>query len=276
MRPTLLPLVALVAFGCKPAAPAARTPPRPEQQRIALVQAIQRADYQGDRAALQRLHRELSAVPEDPPTAARQRYWEGFALWRRAINGANEKPPPDDLRTDLVAALSDFDRSLVADSKFDDANVGRISCLQFLAFVDRADPARSRESVSRFVTLFKEIAPRAQDNPRFQWIRGLSDWYTPPGSSPEVVQQHMEKAMATYAHGAELARAQKGSVIDPLDPSWGEPENLMSLAWCSLNKTTPDPQRAEAYARQALALVPDWHYVRDILLPQIQSARASR
>ena len=26
----------------------------------------------------------------------------------------------------------------------------------------------------------------------------------------------------------------------------------------------------------ALALVPDWHYVRDILLPQIQSARASR
>ena len=82
--------------------------------------------------------------------------------------------------------------------------------------------------------------------------------------------------MATYAHGAELARAQRGRVNDPLDPSWGEPENLMSLAWCSLNKTTPDPQRADAYARQALALVPDWHYLRDILLPQIQSARASR
>ncbi len=93
--------------------------------------------------------------------------------------------------------------------------------------------------MSRFVALFKEIGPRAEDNPRFQWIRGLSDWYTPPGSSPEVVQQHMEKAMATYAHGAELARAQKGMVTDPLDPSWGEPENLMSLAWCSLNKTTP-------------------------------------
>lgn len=276
MRPLLLPLVALVALGCKPAAPAARTLPRPQQQRIALVQAIQRADYQGDRAALQRLHQELSAVPEDPPTAARQRYWEGFALWRRAINGANEKPPPEDLRTDLVAALSDFDRSLAADSTFDDANVGRISCLQFLAFVDRDDPARSRESVSRFVALFKEVGPRAQDNPRFLWIRGLSDWYTPPGSSPEVVEQHMEKALATYARGVELARAQRGRVIDPLDPSWGEPENLMSLAWCNLTMRTPDPQRADAYARQALALVPDWHYVRDILLPQIQNARASR
>ncbi len=276
MRPLVLSLLALVVSGCKPAAPATQRPPRPDQQRIALVQAIQRADYQGDRAALRRLHQELSAVPEDPATAARQRYWEGFALWRRAINGANERPPPDDLRLDLVAALSDFDRSLAADQHFDDANVGRISCLQFLAFVDRADPARSRESVSRFVALLKEVGPRARDNPRFQWIRGLSDWYTPPGSSSEVIQQHMEKAMATYAHGAELARAQKAMVTDPLDPSWGEPENLMSLAWCSLNKTTPDPQQAEVYARQALALVPDWHYVRDILLPQIQSARASR
>jgi hypothetical protein len=109
----------------------------------------------------------------------------------------------------MVAALADFDRSLEADPRFDDSNVGRISCLQFLAFIDRADPEKSRASVSRFIALFKEIGPRAQDNPRYQWIRGLSDWYTPPGSSPEVVQKHTEKAMATYARGAELARAQR-------------------------------------------------------------------
>jgi hypothetical protein len=269
-------LLVLVATGCKTPEPAVEAPPSQAQQRVALVQAIQRADYQGERPALQRLHQELSALPEDPASAARQRYWEGFALWRRAINGANEKPMPEDLRADLLGALSDFDRSLAADARFDDSNVGRISCLQFLAFLDRGDPEKLKESVGRFVALFKEVSPRAQDNPRFQWVRGLSDWYTPPGSSPEVVQQHMEKAMATYARGAALARQQKGRVTDPLDPSWGEPENLMSLAWCSLNKTMPDPQQAEAYARQALALVPDWHYVKDILLPQIQSAQATR
>ena len=82
--------------------------------------------------------------------------------------------------------------------------------------------------------------------------------------------------MVTYARGVELARAQKARVTDPLDPSWGEPKNLMSLAWCSLNKTTPDSGQADTYARQALALVPDWHYVKDILLPQIQSAQATR
>jgi len=277
MRPTPLLLLAVAAgSGCKTSTPAAEAPPSPAQQRVALVQGIQRADYQGDRPALARLHQELSALPEDPTSAARQRYWEGFALWRRAINGSNEKLPPEDLRADLVQAIADFERSLEADPKLDDSNVGRISCLQFLAFLDHATPEKSKPNVERFLALFKELAPRAQDNPRFLWIRGLAEWWTPPGSAPEVIEHRHARSLATYAQGAELARQQKGRVTDPLTPSWGEPENLMSLAWCSLNKSSPDAAQAENYARQALALVPDWHYVRDILLPQIQSARASR
>ena len=276
MRATVLLLVAVTAPGCRTSAPTAEAPPSLARQRVALVQAIQRADFQGDRPALARLHQELSALPEDPASAARQRYWEGFALWRRAINGNNEKPPPEDLQSDLQGAIADFERSLAANPSFDDANVGRISCMQFLAFLQRGTPETSKPLVDRFLALFKEVAPRAQDNPRFLWIRGLGEWWTPPGSTPEVVERRQEKSMATYAQGAELARQQKGRVTDPLTPSWGEPENLMSLAWCSLNKTTPDAAQAEAYARQALAMVPDWHYVRDILLPQIQSERASR
>jgi hypothetical protein len=31
---------------------------------------------------------------------------------------------------------------------------------------------------------------------------------------------------------------------------------------------------AEQYAQSALALVPHWHYVRDILLPQIRKKKA--
>jgi len=47
----------------------------------------------------------------------------------------------------------------------------------------------------------------------------------------------------------------------------------MSLAWSSLNRATPDVNAADQYAHAALALVPYWHYVRDILLPQIQTAK---
>ena len=51
-------------------------------------------------------------------------------------------------------------------------------------------------------------------------------------------------------------------------------ELLMSLAWSNLNRTTPDLTAAEQYAEAALKLVPYWHYLRDILMPQIRAAQA--
>lgn len=68
-------------------------------------------------------------------------------------------------------------------------------------------------------------------------------------------------------------REQKGGESDPLEPSWGEAELLMSLAWSHLNKSSPDPEAAQRCADAALELVPYWHYVRDILLVQIRDAR---
>jgi hypothetical protein len=48
----------------------------------------------------------------------------------------------------------------------------------------------------------------------------------------------------------------------------------MSLAWSNLNRTTPDLNAAEQDAQAALKMVPFWHYVRDILIPQIRAAQA--
>ncbi len=50
----------------------------------------------------------------------------------------------------------------------------------------------------------------------------------------------------------------------------------MSLAAANLYRPTPDLVAAGQYAREALALVPNWHYVRDILLPSIEAAKAKR
>jgi hypothetical protein len=47
----------------------------------------------------------------------------------------------------------------------------------------------------------------------------------------------------------------------------------MNLAWSNLHKTAPDIPAAKQYAASALQLVPYWHYVRDILVPQIQNAK---
>jgi hypothetical protein len=84
-----------------------------------------------------------------------------------------------------------------------------------------------------------------------------------------------DKAIETYQKGLEAARKGVGRSSDPLEPSWGEPELLMNLAWSNLNRTKPDLNAADEYAHAALKLVPYWHYVRDILLPQIQAAKAA-
>ena len=39
------------------------------------------------------------------------------------------------------------------------------------------------------------------------------------------------------------------------------------------NRATPDLQSAATDAEAARALVPYWHYVKDILIPQIQAAQ---
>ena len=48
----------------------------------------------------------------------------------------------------------------------------------------------------------------------------------------------------------------------------------MGDSWSNLHRTKPDLEAAEQYAKGSLALVPYWHYVRDILLPQIEEAKA--
>jgi hypothetical protein len=232
-----------------------------------LVARIQRADYEGDRAALQRLYEQLS--PRDSgngPLGSRVRYWRGFALWRRAFNGFNESPPPADLARDLETAIREFDDAVRLDAGFVDAKVGAISCMQALASLSRNDPERIQELVPRFMQLFKESLAAAPDNPRLLWVYGAQQWYNASQGRGD-----QETAKATYLKGLGLARKQKTD--GPLEPAWGEPELLMSLAWSSLNAATPDAQAAEEYARQALTLVPHWHYVRDILMPQIRGRK---
>jgi tetratricopeptide (TPR) repeat protein len=248
-----------------------------------LVARIQRADYEGDRATLKRLYDALTPVltpaggighnNADDRLASRVHYWRGFALWRRAINGFNDSVDPKDLEADLRHALGEFDEALSRDSKFADASVGSIGALQGLAFLYRNDPVAIQEFIPRLVQLLKDGVTTAPDNPRFLWVYGGSQGYSPPGLSPTQVDERRAKAIATYQRGLELSRKQKNGAGDPLEPAWGEPELLMSLAWANLNRPQPDPRAAEEYARQALALVPHWRYMRDILMPQIEKAR---
>ena len=238
------------------------------EQCARIIAQIQRADYEGDRAAMQRGYDELKPFMEDQKLASRIRYWRGFAQWRRAINGFNDAVDPKELEQDLNTALDEFRIATEKDPTFVDAKVGTISCLGFLAFMNRKDQTRAKELVGQILPLVKEADEMDPDNPRLIWVHGPILW----NSSPER-GGGQDKAIQNYQRGIESSTKIKTS-DDPLEPSWGKPELMMSLAYCYLNADSIDVNAAERYARNALEVVPYWHYVRDILLPQIVAAKA--
>ena len=239
------------------------------EQAARIVAQIQRADYEGDRTAMQRGYDDLKPFMEDQKLAPRIRYWRGFAQWRRAINGFNDAVDPRELEQNLNTALDEFKSALEKDPKFVDAKLGIISCNGFLLFVEPKDDARQKERIDRILALEKEATATAPDNPRLIWVRGPILWNSPPERGGGE-----DKAMQNYEHGLEVCSKIKPS-NDPLEPSWGKPELLMNLAYVHLNsKVKPDLEAAERYARGALEIVPYWHYTRDILLPQILAAKA--
>ena len=213
----------------------------------------------------------LERFVTDPKLASRVRYWRGFALWRRAINGFNESNDPKDLQKDLELAVVEFRESSADDPSFVDARIGAISCLSFLVFLANGDSARMQNLIAQSSSLVKEVKASDPDNPRFLWVMGPILWNIPAERGGG-----QDQAIAGYTKGLELARKTKLSSGQTIEPTWGEPELLMSLAWSNLNRTAPDLKWAEVFARSALALVPYWHYVRDILLPQIQTAEVAR
>jgi hypothetical protein len=245
-----------------------------EQRTVGVITRIQRADYEGNRPELRRLLHELTPGGGNRQFSARVHYWRGFALWRRALNGFNEMADPEDLAADLEAAVREFEQSYALDGGFADARIGMLSCLQNLAFIHRHDSATLERLISRFVPMLKELSVTARDNPRFLWVYGASQWYALPGLSEAQIADRRAAALATYRTGLEHARRRQSA--GPMEPSWGEPELLMNLAWSTLNAAPPDLAAAERHAAEALAIVPHWHYVRDILIPQIRQTKAQR
>lgn len=242
-----------------------------DDARTAMARVVWRlrvADYEGNQERMQAQFEALAPWTDTDGLAARAHYWRGFAQWRRAINGFNDSLGAAELEGDLNRAVEEFRAAFAADTTLADAQIGEVSSLGYLMFLHRQELPRLKELAGQMGPVLKRLRATAADNPRFIWVEGPMLWQRTPeqGGGPA-------KAMEGYRRGLALIRAGTGRSKDPLDPSWGEPELLMNLAWSQLNAPTPDPVAAEKNARAALKLVPNWHYVRDILMKQIAEAR---
>ena len=262
-------LLALLALANAPAAMSAQ---QSNKELGTIVSQIRRADYADDRAALQTLYRRLEVPASDQKLASRVKYWRGFALWRRAINGFNDGIERADLQKDLETGRNEFEQAARMDPTFADAKVGELGCISLIGYVLLENGAQMGDPpVQKIFVDMRRLRSEAEaidkDNPRLLWVMGPNVWKSPPERGGGEA-----KAMEMYEKGLAVIRRQRAKG-DPLEPVWGEPELLMNLAYANLNRQAPDLKAAEAYANEALTLVPYWHYVRDILKPQIEQAK---
>lgn len=263
--PVVLSLSALVLSFLVVGAPAFAGPPSEEDRSLAAAAAaVLSADYRGDRAELARRADELTAGRKGRRDAHRE-YWIAFAWWRRGINGFNETPPPADLRPDFEKGAAHARAALAADPSLEDARGALAGCLVGQFYVQPAPDAERRAALARELTeVMKTLAENGPGNPRSLWMVGGSQAFAP---KPDVA-----RAAETYRRGLAAARAEALSAPgrEAWKPSWGAPELLMSLAYLYAFGPSPDKRVALAYADGALSMAPEWHYVKDILIPKIE------
>jgi hypothetical protein len=248
---------------------AARVSAEPRENVVKIVGQIQRADYEGKRAELMRLFEELEPFAKNEELGSRARYWRGFAMWRRAMNGYNDSTERAEIQEDLERAVEEFVESAKQGNGYVEAKIGEFSCVTFLAYgVEMKDAERRNALIGRRSELLKELEAKAAENPRMAWVLGSSLWYT-----PEQFGGGQENAMVMYEKGLVAARKERTEAADALDPAWGEAELRMNLAWSNLNRKTPDLAAAEKNGQLALEIVPYWHYMKDVLMAQIMEAK---
>ncbi|HEV7767050.1 MAG TPA: hypothetical protein VGQ76_18765 [Thermoanaerobaculia bacterium] len=257
-----LPWVAilLLLLGCCASAPQTKPQSSAAQELAKLKASVMSADYRADFDALTKLRDELAQWPRTKELAYLARYWSGYASWRIAMNGANHAMKREEMAKHLHAAATDFYTSTRLEPQFADAWSAAALVNSWLATFD-ADTMRERLSLSQM--LFARAEALDARNPRVLWAKAAFLLFTPASQGGSV-------SCAINVYRRMLAEGERRGVdaSSPL-PDWGKPEALMSIAFARLQETPADLTAARAEAQAALEVVPEWSYVRDTLLPQI-------
>jgi len=241
---------------------------------VAWMERVKAADYKGDLTALESLFKESEELLQNKENRSRIHYWRGFAMWRKAINGFNEPALPKGMDKDLLRAADEFRAAADADPDFVDAKIGEFSSLGYFMYLNTVSEPKvaSEETIKELGARASKLAQACiaaePANPRLVWVLGPVRWnQTGPRAGQDAAIESYHKALSAWKESPPKAK-------HPLDPVWGDAELWMNLAWSYLNKRERNVAEAEKCAIEALRLVPHWHYVKNILMPQIKAAKS--
>ncbi len=243
--------------------------PSPDHRLVTAKPKLMSADYRGDLDELARLREEVLPLAGDPALGYLAHYWAGFASWRIAINGGSRGMSAEDLIANLEKAAANFEASIRLKDDFADGYAAAASVNGWLGAFDmsRNKSTETPERIKKFWSLLARATELEPDNPRVLWVKAVPLLILPPDKGG-----NLNGAIELYRRMDEVSQA-TSDAGSPL-PDWGKPEALMSLAFAHLQQSELASAREEAQA--ALRLQPEWSYVRDILVPQIEAAQRKR
>ena len=219
---------------------------------------VDRAVVTGDERALEALHTELLAVLESQkPPATGLRHETAYTAWRLShLVGRHDKGRMADLLSEAQAHLD-----ILLEAAPDDAEA--------LALRGSAIGGRITDVLSGIWlgpdadASLKKAAELAPDNPRIALLTGIKHRFTPSmaGGGLERAEQTLRRSLTLF----QSEKARDGW------PHWGKVD---ALIWLGIVLAAQgEVVEARSFYDQALALEPDYAWIREELIPKLAAPR---
>jgi hypothetical protein len=261
LLPAIEPAKSRAARATLPQAPAQPAPPA-KGMLIEARNLAYDANYRNDQAGLRAAIAAIEPLVKDPELEAYAHYYLSWTYWSLTASQIDAK--------DMTAALESANRA-VTHARASVTRRGRDADFQTmlanaLIAAGIVDRERFKEIWAELATVRKRAVELGAANPRTVMMDAGMIYWAPPeqGGGRDKGVARWEEAERLFAREADEAS------VNPLAPRWGQALYYGWAASLYLNTTPPQRARAQRAIDTALAMRPDFWYVRERLLPKLR------
>jgi len=253
--PSLLIVVSMVASG--PAFAGAEN----TSQFAKAVNRLMAVSFQSDSLGLMKAIDTLKHFTENPELAYLAHYYMAFGKWQWVLRRTTIQPGAVDAIGVLDEAIAELDSIIELKGDFVEAHVLSLNCHYALFYLA---PQRRTELAVRVAALKKSSLEIGPENPRVVLTDAQNIFY-----KPEQFGGSQERGITRFKEAIQMFEKQQES-LSALGPDWG---HEMAYAWLGnayLRMKEPNIRLAKEAFEKSLQLRPDFAWVKDIMLPQIE------
>ncbi len=225
------------------------------------VQELMAASFQSDNLELIRTIDVMQSYAGQDKLAALAHYYVAFGKWQSVLRLADLRASSEEAKRLLNEAISELKTASELDANFAEAYALSINCYYPLYILEPQKSAQFAAKVAGLRNKALEAGPR---NPRVVLTDAMNIFYSPAqfGGSQERGLQRFQQALRLFEKESKSA--------NPLARAWGLEIAHAWLGNAYLNLDTPDIVQAKIAFEKSLALRPDFAWVKNIMLPQIE------